>query len=404
MNVKERFLKYVAFHTTSKEDVDTIPSTKKQLILAKYLENELNDLGLSKVRLDKNGYVYALLPATKGKEDVKPLGFISHMDTAPAFSGENVKPQIIENYDGKDVILKGSGTIMETKEFPQLKTLVGRTLITTDGTTLLGADDKAGIAEIITAIEEIIKENLPHGDLWLGFTPDEEVGKGADLFDLDYFKAEYAYTMDGDYEGEIAYQNFNAASATFTVIGKSVHPGSAKDVMINAGTVACEIQSMLPESQTPEHTTGFEGFIMLESMHGSIPSAEMSYILRDHSTEKFEQKQELCKKIAELMNIKYGQGTVSLEIKETYLNMAEIVKDHFEIIELAKEAITSCGLDLVSTPVRGGTDGARLSFMGLPCPNLGTGGDSYHGPYEHITVEGMEHAIQVIKYICSHAS
>lgn len=403
MQVKDRFLKYVSIPTTSKEDVETIPSTKEQFDLANYLENELKELGLSKVKQDSNGYVYGLLPATEGREHVKAIGFVSHMDTAPAYCGTNIKPQIIENYDGGDVLLEGTRAILSPKEFPALSAKKGRTLITTDGTTLLGADDKAGIAEIITAVEKIIKNELPHGDIWVGFTPDEEVGRGADYFDLSYFKAEYAYTMDGDYEGEIAYENFNAASATFSIKGKSVHPGSAKNIMINAASIACELQSMLPESETPEHTSGREGFFMLESITGEIPSAELSYIIRDHSAVKFQEKQELCKSIASFLNQKYGEGTVTLELKESYRNMAEIINKHFEIIELAEEAIKSCGLDLVSTPVRGGTDGARLSFMGLPCPNLGTGGDAYHGPYEHITVEGMEHAIDVILYICMNA-
>lgn len=404
MQVKERFLKYVSIPTTSKEDVETIPSTKEQFDLANYLERELKDLGLSKVKQDSNGYVYGLLPATKGREHIKAIGFVSHMDTAPAYRGTDIKPQIIENYNGEDVILKGTGSILSKKDFPHLPSLKGRTLITTDGTTLLGADDKAGIAEIITALEKLIDNKLPHGDVWVGFTPDEEVGRGADYFDLSYFKAEYAYTMDGDYEGEIAYENFNASTATFSIKGKSVHPGSAKNILVNAAAIGCELQSMLPESQTPEHTTEYEGFFMLESFKGSIPSAELTYIIRDHSAIKFKEKEDLCRSIVSFLNTKYGEGTVTLEIKESYRNMAEIINKHFQIINLAEDAIKSCGLELKSTPVRGGTDGARLSFMGLPCPNLGTGGDGYHGPYEHITVEGMEHAIDVILYICMNAN
>ena len=260
MTVKERFLNYVSYWTTSEEDVETFPSTKRQFELAKVLEQELKDLHLSKVKVDENCYVYGLLPATKGYESKKAIGFISHMDTAPDAPGKDVKPQIIENYDGNDIILPGTGEILSVKDFPDLKTLTGRTLITTDGTTLLGADDKAGIAEILTAMEEIINENIPHGDIWIAFTPDEEVGRGTDFFDLDYFKADYAYTLDGDYEGEVAYENFNAAAAVFQITGVNVHPGSAKDIMVNAAAVACEIQGMLPEAETPWHTEDREGF------------------------------------------------------------------------------------------------------------------------------------------------
>lgn len=399
MKVQERLLNYVSCHTTSEDDQENIPSTRRQFTLAHMLEKELTDMHLSQVTVDEHCYVYGLLPATQGYESKKAIGFISHMDTAPDASGENVKPQVIPDYDGKDVLLKGTGDLLKVSDFPELKDFKGRTLITTDGTTLLGADDKAGIAEILTAVEEIIREDIPHSDIWIGFTPDEEVGRGADLFNLDYFKADYAYTVDGDYEGEIAYENFNAAAASFKIKGVNVHPGSAKDIMVNAAAVACEIQSLLPEAETPEHTEGREGFFSLMHMSGEIAHAELSYIIRDHDRKRFEERKALLTSIADQMNKKYHADTVSLTVTDSYYNMLEVMKDHMYVIEIANEAIKTVGIPLVSTPVRGGTDGARLSYMGLPCPNLGTGGYGFHGPYEHITVEGMEHAVKIIKEI-----
>lgn len=402
MKVQERLLNYVSCHTTSEDDQENIPSTSRQFALAHMLEKELTDMHLSQVTVDEHCYVYGLLPATQGYESKKAIGFISHMDTAPDASGENVKPQVIPDYDGKDVLLKGTGDLLKVSDFPELKDFKGRTLITTDGTTLLGADDKAGIAEILTAVEEIIREDIPHSDIWIGFTPDEEVGRGADLFNLDYFKADYAYTVDGDYEGEIAYENFNAAAASFKIKGVNVHPGSAKDIMVNAAAVACEIQSLLPEAETPEHTEGREGFFSLMHMSGEIAHAELSYIIRDHDRKRFEERKALLTSIADQMNQKYHADTVSLTVTDSYYNMLEVMKDHMYVIEIANEAIKTVGIPLVSTPVRGGTDGARLSYMGLPCPNLGTGGYGFHGPYEHITVEGMEHAVKIIKEIVKH--
>lgn len=402
MKVQERLLNYVSCHTTSEDDQENIPSTSRQFALAHMLEKELTDMHLSQVTVDEHCYVYGLLPATQGYESKKAIGFISHMDTAPDASGENVKPQVIPDYDGKDVLLKGTGDLLKVSDFPELKDFKGRTLITTDGTTLLGADDKAGIAEILTAVEEIIREDIPHSDIWIGFTPDEEVGRGADLFNLDYFKADYAYTVDGDYEGEIAYENFNAAAASFKIKGVNVHPGSAKDIMVNAAAVACEIQSLLPEAETPEHTEGREGFFSLMHMSGEIAHAELSYIIRDHDRKRFEERKALLTSIADQMNKKYHADTVSLTVTDSYYNMLEVMKDHMYVIEIANEAIKTVGIPLVSTPVRGGTDGARLSYMGLPCPNLGTGGYGFHGPYEHITVEGMEHAVKIIKEIVKH--
>lgn len=403
MKVEERLLKYVSYWTTSDETNNQIPSSDREFELARELEKELKELGLDKVILTDNCYVYGLLPATPGMESKKAVGFIAHIDTAPDFSGENVKPQIISNYDGNDVFLKGTGAYLKVSDFPSLSSLKGRTLITTDGTTLLGADDKAGVAEIMTAVEEIINEQIPHGDIWIGFTPDEEVGAGADLFDLDYFKADYAYTVDGDYEGEVAYENFNAASATFNITGVNVHPGEAKDIMVNAALVGCEIASMLPETETPAHTEGREGFFHLTDMSGDVASATLSYIVRDHDKNIFESRLNKLRTIEVEINQKYGSDTVSLNISHSYENMLSVIENNMYTIELAKEAIKSVGLEPLSRPVRGGTDGARLSFMGLPCPNLGTGGYGFHGPFEHITVEGMETAVKIIKYIAEHS-
>lgn len=397
MRVEERFLKYISYWTTSDEENEHIPSSDRQFTLAKELENELKELGLKKVLLTDHCYVYGLLPAVKGYEQVKPIGFIAHMDTAPDYSGKNVKPQVIEQYDGTDVLLKGNSTYLKVADFPELKTLAGKTLITTDGTTLLGADDKAGIAEIMTAIEQIVSSGIPHGDIWIGFTPDEEVGHGADLFDLDYFKADFAYTLDGDYEGEVAYENFNAAGAVFDITGVNVHPGEAKDIMINAAAVACEIQSRLPETETPSHTADREGFYHMIHISGDVASAKLHYIVRDHDKAMFETRLNNLRDIETEMNRKYGSETVNLTISHSYSNMLEVIEKHPYTVELAKQAIKNVGLDPLSRPVRGGTDGARLSFMGLPCPNLGTGGYGFHGPYEHITVEGMNTAVEIIK-------
>ena len=399
MRVEERLLKYVSYWTTSDEECRQIPSSERQFELGKVLEQELRDLGLEKVTLTDHCYVYGLLPATKGYADKPAVGFISHMDTAPDFSGKDVKPQIIPDYDGNDVLLKGSGAYLKISDFPTLKTLKGRTLITTDGTTLLGADDKAGVAEIMTAVEQIITEKIPHGDIWIGFTPDEEVGSGADLFDLDYFKAKFAYTVDGDYEGEVAYENFNAASASFEITGVNVHPGEAKDIMINAALVGCEIATLLPENETPAHTEGREGFYHLTDFSGDIAHAKVNYIVRDHDKATFEKRLDTLRGIEKKMNEKYHADTVKLNIQHSYSNMLEVIEKNEYVVAIAKKAIKNVGLEPVSRPVRGGTDGARLSFMGLPCPNLGTGGYGFHGPFEHISVEGMDTAVSVIKEI-----
>lgn len=401
MKVQDRLLKYVAYWTTSDESSSIIPSSEREFALGRELKQELEDLGLSRVILTDHCYVYGLLPATSGMEDRKAIGFIAHMDTAPDYSGENVKPQIIENYDGSDILLKGSNTYLKVSDFPTLETLTGRTLITTDGTTLLGADDKAGIAEIMTALEQIITEGTPHGDIWIGFTPDEEIGAGADLFDLDYFKADFAYTVDGDYEGEVAYENFNAASADFIIHGVNVHPGEAKDIMVNAALLATEIVSRLPKAETPAHTEGREGFYHLTDMSGDVAFAKLSFIVRDHDKDIFESRLNLLRTIEVEMNQEYGAGTVELTITHSYENMLSVIEQHMDVIERAQNAIRESGLEPISRPVRGGTDGARLSFMGLPCPNLGTGGYGFHGPYEHISVEGMETAVRIIKSIAT---
>ena len=403
MRVEERLLKYVSYWTTSDDDnTDVVPSSDREWALARVLKEELEALGVSRVTLDENCYVYGLLPATPGMEEHKALGLIAHMDTAPDYSGENVKPQIIPDYDGKDVLLEGSGDLLKVSDFPELAGLAGRTLITTDGTTLLGADDKAGVSEIMTAVEQILAEGLPHGDIWVGFTPDEEVGNGASRFDLNYFKADYAYTVDGDYEGEVAFENFNAASAVFEISGKNVHPGEAKDIMINAALIATEIAQLLPADETPATTEGRQGFYHLCDMHGGVASAQLVYIIRDHDAGIFASRKECLRQIARDMQAKYGTETVSLTIRDSYENMLSVIEQNMYVVDLAREAISSVGLKPLSRPVRGGTDGSHLSFMGLPCPNLGTGGYGFHGPYEHITVEAMETVVQILKYLACH--
>ena len=399
MNVEKRFLNYVSYWTTSDENGTQNPTSDREFSLAKVLEQELQDLGLEKVLLSDTCYVYGLLPATPGMEDKKAIGLIAHMDTAPDFSGENVKPQMIENYDGKDIYLSGSESYIKVCDFPHLKNLKGHRLITTDGTTLLGADDKAGIAEIMTAIAEIKASDVPHGDIWVCFTPDEEVGMGPDSFDLEYFKADYAYTVDGGYEADIAYENFNAASAEFHIKGVSVHPGEAKDIMVNAGLIAAEIAMSLPKRETPSHTEHREGFFHLTDISGDVVSATLSYIVRDHDQNLFESRLNLLRTLEVAMNQKYGANTVNLTITHSYENMLSIIEEHMYVVDLAKDAIFTVGLEPVSSPVRGGTDGARLSFMGLPCPNLGTGGYAFHGPYEHVSVDAMERVVKILKEI-----
>ena len=401
MRAYERFLKYVTIYTTSDEESASHPSTARQFDLAHLLVEQLKELGVADAAVDEKCYVYGTLPATPGYEEKPALGFVSHMDTAPAAPGENVKPQVFENYDGGDVLFAGTGEYMTVEKFPELANWKGQTLITADGTTLLGADDKAGIAEIMTAVERIQKENIPHGKLCIGFTPDEEVGQGADFFDVDRFGAQFAYTVDGGDVGELEYQNFNAADAVVTVHGFSVHPGSAKDLMKNAQTIAMEFAAALPAEEVPEHTEGFEGFFHLYQMSGDVTTAKLHYIIRDHDGEKFAARKALMEEITARLNAEHGAGTVVLELKDSYYNMEEKVKPHFHLIENAEKAIRQAGLEARIVPIRGGTDGARLSFMGLPCPNLGTGGFNFHGPCEYITAEKMDQSVQVILNIIS---
>ena len=396
MKAYERLLKYVKVYTTSDENSETHPTTMRQFDLAKMLVEEMKEIGIQGVVCDEHCYVYGYIPATKGYEDKYAIGLIAHLDTAPSACGQNVKPQIIENYDGGDVILKGNNSILSPERFPHLKKLKGRTLITTDGTTLLGADDKAGIAEILTACEKIINENIPHGKICIGFTPDEEVGLGAHLFDVKKFGADFAYTIDGGIEGEISYENFNASMAKVEISGVSVHPGSAKNTMINALNVAIELNGMLPACERPETTEGYEGFYYLEKMSGNTDAATMEYILRDHDAAKIEAKKDTLKLAEKLLNEKYGKGTVKVTIKEQYKNMVEHIKPCFHLIDNATDAMKALGVTPVIEPIRGGTDGATLSYMGLPCPNLGTGGFAYHGEFEHITVEGMDICTDII--------
>lgn len=395
MNVKNRFLKYVKIHSTSDDKSTTVPTTKRQLDFANVLYKELEDLGLSDIRITKEGYVYGVLPATKGYEDKKTIGFISHMDTAPDASGENVNPQVIENYDGNDINLP-NGLVISKQLFSHLEALKGRTIITTDGTTLLGADDKAGIAEILSACAFIIENDIPHCKICVGFTPDEEVGAGADYFDVKNFGCDYAYTIDGGQEGELEYESFNAASAKVTIKGFSVHTGSAKDTMINAGNVAIEFMNMLPRFEVPEHTKGYEGFFHLDEIKGTVSEAYLEILIRDHDKNLFNGRKETIKHITNILNEKYGENTVVLELKDYYYNMGEIIENCFEVVEIAKQAMENLDIKPLIAPIRGGTDGARLSFMGLPCPNIGTGGFAAHGPYEHISVEGMEATRDII--------
>lgn len=402
MKLQDRFLRYVQIHTTSDEESETSPSAQHEYDLANLLIEELRAMGIEDTTLSEDGYVYAHIPASEGFETRKSQAFIAHMDTAPDFSGENVKPRIIPNYNGQDVVLEATGDILSVKDFPDLTSLKGRTLITTDGSTLLGADDKAGVAEIMDAAEKILEQKLPHGDLWICFTPDEEIGRGSDRFDFDICKADYGYTVDGDYEGEVAYENFNAASAELTIHGKNVHPGEAKNIMINAARIATEFVSMLPEAETPEHTEGHEGFYHLTDMKGDTTEASLSFILRDHDKDSFEKRKATMQKITDELNAKYGQGTIELALKDSYYNMLEVMKEHMDVIEVAKDAISSVGLDPISRPVRGGTDGASLSFKGLPCPNLGGGGYGFHGPFEHCTLEAMDTVVEILLYLASH--
>ena len=394
MKAYERMLNYVKVWTTSDSSSETVPSTSRQFDLAKLLVEEMKELGIEDAHVDDKCYVYGTLPATKGYEDKVKLGFIAHLDTSEDISGQNVNPQIIENYDGEDIVLGNSGRVIRISDFPHLKNFKGRTLITTDGTTLLGADDKAGIAEIMTAIERIQKENIPHGKICIGFNPDEEIGTGAHNFDVEKFGADFAYTLDGWLEGQIEYENFNASSATFEIKGINVHPGSAKNIMVNSQLLAMEINAMLP-NETPATTEGYEGFYHLIETTGSVEYSKLVYIVRDHDADKFNDRNEFLQNIEKIMNEKYGEGTVTLTIKQQYRNMKEKIEPCIHLIDNAKKAIKAVGLEPTVDAIRGGTDGAQLSFKGLPCPNLGTGGAAYHGACEHISVEGMDKVVDI---------
>lgn len=401
MRAYERLLKYVKIHTASAENVDATPTTQRQFDLSRELAGEMRALGMARVYEDEHAYVYGELPASAGMEDKPAIGFIAHIDTVPDFSGENVRPQVIENYDGGPVQLGTSGRTLSPAKFPELSDFVGQTLITTDGTTVLGADDKAGVAEIMTACEHIIAENRPHGRISVCFTPDEEVGHGAALLDLERFGADFAYTMDGGVLNEVNFETFNAASAHWEINGFNIHPGDAKNTMINACLVAMEINSMLPSGDTPAKTEGYEGFFHLMEMSGTVEAAALDYIVRDHDAAAFAVRKETMRHIEKLINEKYGAGTAKLTLADQYRNMAECLLAHMEVVELAEKAIRKAGLEPVRVPIRGGTDGAQLSFRGLPCPNLGTGGYSFHGPFEHITVEGMDAAVDIILNLIS---
>ncbi len=396
MELKDRFLQYVSFDTQSSEASETYPSTDKQLVLLRHLADEMRALGLTEVVTDAHGYTMGTIPASEGCENAPVVGFIAHVDTAPDMSGANVKPRIIEQYDGSDIPLNGQIT-MRVADFPELREFVGHTLIHTDGTTLLGADDKAGVAEIMTAAEYLMAHpEIKHGKIRIGFTPDEEVGRGVDHFDVKAFGADFAYTVDGGFEGELEYENFNAAGAKIEIQGRNVHPGYAKDKMINAIEVAAELGALLPAWERPEHTDGYEGFYHCVGFNGTVEKCSVSYIVRDHDAGKFEQKKRFLCDCAELMNRKYGEGTVKLTVKDQYFNMRKMVEPHPQVIDKALEAMERAGVKPLVRPIRGGTDGARLSFMGLPCPNLFTGGMNFHGKFEYCSLTTMRKAQQVI--------
>ena len=396
MRAYERLLKYVVVRTPSDENSETFPSSKCQFDLAAILVEEMKGLGIEDAHVDEHCYVYGHIPATPGYEDKTKIGFIAHMDIVADYCDHDITPVIHENYDGCDLALGTSGRALTLKDFPHLSDLKGRTLITTDGTTVLGADDKAGIAEILTLVERMKEENIPHGPISVAFTPDEEIGTGTTYFNVEEFGAEFGYTLDGGPEGEIQYENFNACKADFEITGFGVHPGSSKDTMINAALVANEINNMLPGCETPRGTEGYEGFYHLMSMSGDVTQAKMHYIVRDHDKTLFEARKNTLRLIEKDLNEKWGEGTVKLTITEQYKNMAEIIATCMHLIDNARTACENADVVPNVIPIRGGTDGCQLSFKGLPCPNLGTGGYAYHGPFEHITVEGMDLATNML--------
>ena len=396
MELKDRFLKYVSFDTQSDDNSTTFPSTDKQLVLRNYLADEMRSLGMVDVTVDKYGYAMGTIPASKGYENAPIIGFISHVDTTPDMSGKDIKPHIIEEYDGGDIQLNGSLT-MTVKDFPELVHFKGHTIIHTDGTTLLGADDKAGCAEIMTAAEYLMSHpEIKHGKIRLGFTPDEEIGRGVDYFDVKAFGADFAYTMDGSFEGELEYENFNAASAVIEIQGRNVHPGYAKNKMINALQVACELNALIPAQERPEYTDGYEGFYHCVGINGTVESAKISYIIRDHCSEKFEQKKVFMWSCVDLLQKRYGADVLKLTLKDQYYNMRKMVEPHPQVIDKAIEAMRMADVEPIIKPIRGGTDGARLSFMGLPCPNIFAGGMNFHGKFEYCSLQTMQKATNII--------
>lgn len=399
MDITERFLNYTKFDTQSAEDSQSVPSTPKQLVFAKYLKQELELEGLSDVELDEQGYLYATLRSNT-KQDVPTIGFISHYDTSPDSSGAGIKAQIVHHYDGSDILLS-EGIVSSPKKFPELLHHVGEDLIVTDGTTLLGADDKAGIAEIVQAMCWLRDHpEVKHGDIRIAFNPDEEIGMGAQHFDVEKFGCDWAYTMDGGDVGELEFENFNAAAAKITIKGVSVHPGYAKDKMVNANAVAAELAMMLPQDERPETTEGYQGFFHLLGIQASVEQARMSYIIRDHDRDRFEDRKRLIQSCAEQLNAKYGEGTVVCEVRDQYYNMKEKIDPEMHVIDLVLHAMQACEVAPKVKPIRGGTDGAQLSFRGLPCPNIFAGGVNFHGPYEFVSIQVMEKAMQVIVKIC----
>lgn len=392
-SVIERFLKYVSFDTQSDEFSETCPSTDKQKVLGAALVEEMKAMGIADARMDEHGYVYGTVP---GDPSLPTIGLIAHMDTSPDASGANVKARVVE-YDGTDILLgEESGLVLSEKQFPGLARHRGKHLIVTDGTTLLGADDKAGIAEIMTVAEFLLTAKMNHATLKIGFTPDEEIGRGADLFDVEGFGADYAYTVDGGAVGELEYENFNAASAKVEFVGLNIHPGSAKDRMLNSQYIAMEYERLLPAAQKPEYTEGYEGFIHLTDMEGTVEKSTLRYIIRDHDTEKFQQKKERMMEAAAYLNAKYGAGTVNITIRDSYFNMRQVIEPNIHVVERAKKAIEDLGIQPIVVPIRGGTDGARLSYVGLPCPNLGTGGENFHGRYEYACAEDMDLSVRAL--------
>ena len=400
MKASERLLKYAVIYTGSDEDhAEQTPSTPEQMTLAQVLAKDMRDIGLTDVSVDAHAYVYGFLPATAGREQSPPIGFIAHIDIVNEFGTSEIHPQIVKEYDGGEIALGTSGRTLDTVQFPDLKQAIGKTVITTDGTTVLGADDKAGVAEILTMCERLVQDNLPHGKICVCFTPDEEIGHGAALLDLEKFGASYAYTVDGGAPNEVEWETFYAAAADWSIAGVSVHPGDAKDKMVNAALVVMEINGMLPPDEIPAKTQGREGFFHLCDMSGDVSAAKLSYIIRDHDAEKFSQRKQTMREIERKINETYGAGTAALTLREQYRNMAEILQHHPDVVEQAKRAIRAVGLTPVSNPVRGGTDGAQLSFRGLPCPNLGTGAYALHGPYEHAIAEQMDVMTEILLHI-----